>query len=478
MLSRAIGFLMIPLYTHYLSPSDYGTLELLDLTSYIAGMFLGMGITQAVVRYYYKYDDDAMKQQVLSVAIITLSVISLSILALLLFASDEISQLVFNSSGYAHLMNIMFITFVIQLSQEVPKALLRMEEKSVLFVTLSLTRTLVSLSLNIYFIVSLGMGVLGLLLSGLISASLFGIIFAVYIIRRVKFSYSFPLAKELLKFGVPLVWGTFGMFILNFADRFILQRVMSLTEVGIYALAFKFGMMPNILVMSPFFMIWGPKRFEIAKEPNAKSLFATIFTYFVFVELFVSLGIAVAIKDVISVAADPSYGEAYKFVSLLLIAYIFNGIYVYVQFGLHLENKTKYLALATLSAAAISLACNLSLIPFIGIWGAAIASTIAYGYLMIFTHLKSQPLYPVPYETGRLFKMALVAVGLYVIAAIIDIPNLVLSLAVKLAIACSFPVVLYFARFYNRDEIDKAIELRRRLPSQVKALVTKRFAKS
>ncbi|MGB5108081.1 MAG: oligosaccharide flippase family protein [Candidatus Zixiibacteriota bacterium] len=469
MLSRAIGFVMIPLYTHYLTTSDYGTLELLDLTSYVVAMFLGLGISQAVVRYYFKYENEAMKQQVLSVAIITLTAISMVMLAVLLLVSDNISQFVFDSTGFSQMLNIVFITFVIQLGHEVPKVMLRVEEKSVLFVTISLARTVLSLVLNIYFIVSLGMGVMGILVSGLIANSLAGIVFTYYIFKRIKFSYSFPLAIELLKFGIPLVWSTFGMFILNFGDRFILQRVMSLSEVGIYALAYKFGMMPNILVLAPFFMIWAPKRFEIAKEPNANSIFATVFTYFMFIELFISLGIAVLIKDVIQIIADASYADSYKYVGVLLVAYVLCGVYQYVQFGIHVENKTKYLAYATLSAAGINIGLNLLLIPRIGIWGAALSTLIAFLALTAYTYWKSQPLYYIPYETSRLVKLIAVAFALYGIALWIDTPNVALSLITKFLVACCYPLVLYVLKFYTDDELRKAREILQRFLRPLKS---------
>jgi O-antigen/teichoic acid export membrane protein len=70
-LSRSIGFLLIPLYTHYLTPADYGTLELLDLTSYIIGMLAAMGISNSVMRFYYEFSEQEMKDQVISVALIT-----------------------------------------------------------------------------------------------------------------------------------------------------------------------------------------------------------------------------------------------------------------------------------------------------------------------------------------------------------------------------------------------------------------------
>ena len=62
-LNRSIGFLLIPLYTHYLTPADYGTLELLDLTSYIVGMLAAMGVSNSVVRFYYEFSDQEKKDQ-------------------------------------------------------------------------------------------------------------------------------------------------------------------------------------------------------------------------------------------------------------------------------------------------------------------------------------------------------------------------------------------------------------------------------
>ena len=68
---KGIAFLMIPLYTYYLTTEDYGILELLDLTSYIVGLFLALGISQAVVRFFYEYDTEEKRHQVISVAMIT-----------------------------------------------------------------------------------------------------------------------------------------------------------------------------------------------------------------------------------------------------------------------------------------------------------------------------------------------------------------------------------------------------------------------
>jgi len=57
---------LLPLYTHYLSPKEYGILELLDLTNYLVGILMSVGISSAVVRYYHEGKDESQKKLVLS----------------------------------------------------------------------------------------------------------------------------------------------------------------------------------------------------------------------------------------------------------------------------------------------------------------------------------------------------------------------------------------------------------------------------
>lgn len=454
-LSRAIGFLLIPLYTHYLTPSNYGTLELLDLTSYIIGLFLAMGIAQAVVRFYYDYSDKERRDQVISVALITLWVISVAVLAILISFSPMISQVVMKSRGYYNMFNIIFISTVIGLSNEIPLTVLRIEEKSLIYLSFTLTKLVLTLSLNILFIVKFNMGIIGILYSGLIATLIMGAVITIYILRRIKISYSIPILRSMLGYSIPLMWSWFGMFVINFGDRFFLQRMMTTADVGIYSLAYKFGMLPNVLVLSPFLMIWGPKRFDLLKEPNAREIYSKVFTYFLLIQFFVGLGIVIAIKEIIQIVATPDYYDSFKYVSLILLAYIANGIYLYVQFGVHIEKKTKYLAYATIFGAILNIAGNLILIPLIGIWGAAISTFISFFFLLVFIFLPSQRFYHISYEWKRILHMSLVAVALFTIGYFINIPNVFLSAAVKLLIAFSFPFILALTRFYQQSEINQ-----------------------
>ncbi|MFZ5979890.1 MAG: lipopolysaccharide biosynthesis protein [Candidatus Zixiibacteriota bacterium] len=459
LLSKSIGFILIPVYTHYLTTEEYGTLELLDLTSYIIGLLLAMGIAQSVVRYYYEYEDQTRKNQVISVAMLTIWAVSIGVLFVLFSFSGNISNLVFKSPDYSHLLNIIFITMVINLSNEIPTTLLRIQQRSVFFVLVSLARLTLNLTLNIVFIVHYGLGVEGILYGGLIANAAAGVFLTIFTLRQCGVTYSLDIAFSMLKYGLPLVGSWFGMFVLNFGDRFLLQRLTSLSDVGIYSLAYKFGMLPNLMVLTPFQRIWAPKQFEIVREPDARPTYALVFSYFIFFQLFIGLGILVLIRDVIFIIADAEYHSAYQYVALILLSYIFYGAYSFTQFGILLKKKTKYLGINALIGAVLNVGLNLLLIPRLKIWGAAIATICSFAFLFISIFPIAQSLYRIPYEYPRLLKMVLTAAGLYFVAFFVNPAGIALSIIIKFLIALCYPPILYLIGFFTREEKDKAREL-------------------
>jgi O-antigen/teichoic acid export membrane protein len=177
-----------------------------------------------------------------------------------------------------------------------------------------------------------------------------------------------------------------------------------------------------------------------------------VFTYFMFFQIFVGLGIVTLIKEVIQLISEPNYWEAWKYVLPILIAYILNGVYLYVQFGVHLKNKTKHLAYASIFAAVINIGGNLILIPVLKVWGAAITTLVSFAFLMAYVYVPSQRLYHISYQWKRIVHMLVVAVILYVVAILIPLKSLIPLIIIKFLIALSFPFILLATRFYTEPE--------------------------
>jgi O-antigen/teichoic acid export membrane protein len=458
-LSKIAGFILIPVYTHYLATSEYGTLELLELTTYVAGMFLAVGITESLMRFYYDSEDPKKRHEVVSTALLWIWGISIFGVVWFLVFSPDISLLVFNTRGNAGLFRLIFLSMTFSLAGEIPLSFIRAQQKSVLFTTISVSRLIFNVGLNVLFIVSFGWGIRGIILSGLITQGLTSIVLSVYTFSQTGFSLSLANLRNMIKYGIPYIPGGVGLFIIHFVDRFLLQRFTSLSEVGIYSLGYKFGMILNPLVNDPFFSIWKPKMFELAERKDAKEIYSVMFTYFLFIEIFLALGISILIKDVLVLISVPAYHSAYKIVPLILLSYVLWGSYFQVQIGILLKKKTRYIACIVAVSAAISLALNFLLIPRIGMWGAALSTLVSFGVTTVLTYVISNRIYAVRYQFGRIFKLLTLAVVLYLASLCVNTNSLFSSLFVKSILVLSFPFWLFLLRFYSQPEIGKIKEM-------------------
>jgi O-antigen/teichoic acid export membrane protein len=454
-LSRIVSFVLIPLYTHYLTTAEYGTLELLELTMYIAGMFLALGISQSVMRFYYDSDDPKTRNEVVSTALFLVwGAVLFGVFWLIMF-SPGISVLVFKSGERTGLFRMIFLSMAFSLANEIPLAYIRSQQKSFLFTAISISRLVISLSLNIFFIVGMGLGIRGIILSGVITHGLTSIFLFVYTIKHTGVSISWEKLKEMVVYGLPYIPGGIGMFVLNFADRFFLQRFGSLSEVGIYSLGYKFGMIINPLVTDPFFSIWRPKMFELSSREDAKSIYSVMLTYFLYVEIFIALGISVLIKDALVVIATPEYRSAYHIVPLILLSYILWGAYFHIQVGILLQKRTKNIAVIVIISAISNIILNFLLIPKLGSWGAAIATLVSFLIMFVLNFFISRSIYHVKYEYIRISKLLGLAALLYLLALSINITSVFTSIVVKTCLCLTFPFLLFLLRFYTQSEIEK-----------------------
>src|ERR1700732_4679661 len=166
-LGKVVGFLMIPLYTHYLSPADYGTLELLDLSVALFGLAVMMWMNAAIIRYYYEYEDQKNRNEVISTVLISAAVLGvLSASGGIVFAK-QLSWFILKTSAYYKFFSLLSITFFFSTINSVSFSYLRAKQRSVIVSICGVVTMAISLSLNIYFIVFLKSGVIGILYSSL-----------------------------------------------------------------------------------------------------------------------------------------------------------------------------------------------------------------------------------------------------------------------------------------------------------------------
>ena len=452
-LSHLTGLILLPLYTTYLTPFDYGTKELIGLTTDVIGILLGTAISEAFYRFYFDTDDEAERKLVISSSILTLASGGLIALVVLLPASPLFAHFILDSTDFAHYFLIAFASMWFQMLNSLGFSYLRMKRQSARVVVLSLTKLAAALGLNIYFVAFRQIGVLGILLSTLITSAAYAAILIVPMLRYSGFSYSFAKARELLVYGAPLILAQLASFTVHASDRFFLKGHQGVATAGIYALGHRIGTVPAYFVSSPFNQAWLPRRMEIFHRPDAETLFGRMFTYFLALMIFASLGISAIAYDVLRIMATEAYWSAYKIVPLVALGQIVFSMHYHVHMGLIIEKKTKYLAAINMVNAVVVLILNALLIQPFGVYGAATAALIGYANKVALTYYFSSRFYAVYFEFRRILKLIAAAAIVYAATLTIHLESPYTGIVVKTTVVLCFPLLLFFSRFFTANEL-------------------------
>ena len=456
-LSKVVGFLMIPLYTRYLTPADYGLLELLTLTSSVLSMLIGLRLSSALVRFYSESADEAKRNTLVATIVGLMLLMSTGSAALLSLGSPLVSQAVLGDREHGIHFVFVFISLAFELLLSVGYTYLRVVEKSGLYVAVSLAQLALGLSLNILFIAGMQWGVWGILTSMVLSNGLIALLLLIYTLRRVGLKIRLDDVPRLMRFTLPLIPAGLLIFVLNMGDRFLLGRLTSLDAVGLYSLGYKFGMILSVFVGEPFILAWTVRRVDIYKNRSDRDLiFARVPTYFVAALSFAGLGISMFAPEMLRLVATPEFWPAASVVPWVVIGYAFYILYFVADFGFFIHSKTLWYPVISGSSAAVNVLLNLILIPRFGVLGAAITTAISFFVCLAITYFASQKYHPIHYEFGRMAKLLTVATVLYLVGRLVFPSASLLSAFPKALLLGSFPLLVVLTGFFEPGEVAKA----------------------
>lgn len=454
---KLIGFVLLPLYTHYLSPHEYGILEILDLSMSLFGMVLMMGITAALLRYYGSAETEDEKRRVFGTMLVFAAASGSIVFAVGSLFVPKVSLLLFGATIPSTYLFLAFANLMIGFVANVPYVYLRAKEASGSIVTLDSLGTFGMLVLTVYFLAVLKLGVLAMLISPIIVGVLRLGAFIIWLHKEMVLRIDWPLLRRMLVFGAPLVLSNITMFILNFSDRFFLKHFQSLDVVGIYATGYKFGYLINLVVVQPFNMMWQSRMYSIHKRPDHRRVFSQIFVLYSCVLLLAALGVALFSSEILRLMVDPRYASATKVVPVVSLGYVLLGVSFYVQSGMYLGARTSMVGIVSAVVALLNIAANGILIWRSGMIGAAWATLIGFLAMAVISYYWSERALPLRLPVLRVAKAGALAGVIYFLGSTVTMWGVALSLLIKTLLLASFPVAIWLL-VLSREEI-KSLEI-------------------
>ncbi|NIR49298.1 oligosaccharide flippase family protein [candidate division KSB1 bacterium] len=454
-LANSIGFLLIPVYTRYLTPADYGTLEILTITGQVLITVCTLGIGNGLLKVFlHDSNDDKERKQAATIAYVFVVLMSVLVFGPAILFSGLISKLTLNDSSLSLWFAILFLSGLFSAVSVIPFQVYRAERQSVRYTLINLLKFVLVLGSNIFFVVVLELGVVGVLYGSLIGALSVFVVNFLRIRGYFVWKVTLKLLKKMLRFGLPLLPAMLAIWMVTSIDRYLLAQFSDLNELGLYSMGMRFAIILEIVFRIPFDTNWPSIYLPLAKKANVDREFSKLFTYYLALGLFLALGLSLFAKPAIELMTTPDFYGAYAIVPILVLAFLFRGISSNVGIGIWLSGKTKYQAFIMIGTALVNIVLNIVLISPLGMLGAALATLASFGFMALVHYVVSQKFFSIRYEARRILKLISSFCVLLLVFYLMAPVSLLTQLITAALLCLSFPALLFLFNFFTVEEME------------------------
>ena len=453
-LMYAVGFLLVPFYTHFLDKADYGVNELLTQLIAVLSLVAGRNMAAGMTRLFFEQKTPREQHAVITTTVLTVGAAATVLAAVLALAAPRVAPLLVGDTANGLLLfRITMAILVLQTVRDLYFNYLQAQQRSALVTGLSVAKMALQLSLQIWLIAVKRRGLLGLFEGVLIGEAVSVALLSVALLPTLGLQFSRPLFRQLVLFTLPLVPNGLFMFCLQAGDRFVLKGLADAEAVGLYGFSYKFGSIPMYFPLTPFLLVWFPYVFAIKDEDQRRALIGRVMPFFMLCVTAVVLGLALVSRELAHVMeGQPGYAASWPVIPIVAAGYWFWSLFQIVQTGFYVRKITRHLPWLSGMAAAVNLAANFLLIPRIGYLGAAWATLLTFVVLLVITVRVVRPVYDVAWPWRKTVAPALVGGAALAAGLLLSPDALVPALAFKLGLFVAWVVWVWYGGFFGRED--------------------------
>lgn len=401
--AKLIGFLMLPLYTRWLSVSDYGLTDILNTYVSLLIYVVSCCISDSIFIFPKDEDDETKKQYFSSGSVF--AIFMMIVTAVLFFILSRGYPNVHNS----FFNNIWFIYWMVVVSifQQLTQQFTRGIDKMFIYGSTGIINTVFLALFSFLFIPTYSVKgyIYAIILSGLVAA-LYSFIFSKgYKYFSFKSIDTFKL-KEMLKYSVPLIPNGVMWWLVSALNRPIMETNSGLYDIGILAVAQKF---PSILIMifTVFSTSWQISVIEEYKKEGFITFFNNVFRMITFLNFVVFIILSMLSETFVKVFTSQDYYDAWKYIPLLTLGAVISSFSTLLGSVFSAVRKSKSILYSSIWGGATAIVFNLLLIPNLGILGAVFSIVISY-IAMVLSRLYYSSKYVTLSEKGKYLVMVMV----------------------------------------------------------------------
>lgn len=434
--TRIVSFLLLPLYTALLSASEYGDYDYIISVCTFALPFITFLMEEGIFRFLLDCKTFEEKKEIISIGTF---LVACGTIAFLVVSGIVFSVIDYQYAGYFLLYTISCVSCAII------NPVLRGMGNVKGYAVYNFLLGAITVVLNVIFIAGLRLGLRGMLFATIIAHYGIALIMAIYmkIWQYISFkSIRLVRVKEILKYSIPLIPNKISWSIINLCDRIMLMNIVGSAATGIYAIAYKF---PNLMDMlyGFFYQSWKESSARILADDSADEFYNSVYDYLKKAMLAIVMCMTAFMPLAFKILINESYIEALQYVPILLVATYFANISGFYGGIFTAYKDTKIMGTTTIVAALINLGINIVAIWRFGIYAAAFSTLISNYVVYVYRKIKVKK-YIILNESflESLFmwgSMALVLVLFYI------------NTFITITLACVFSLV--FSVVFNKEMI-------------------------
>lgn len=442
-ISQALAFFALSIFTRYLSPEEYGIYNYTNSIMSFLLIFSVLSLNSFVLRHYFELKTAEDQKRLFG----TFFLFILGFGILLLFLEFLVIPAFIRSCGIKVPFHPYFSAAIVinffEIFLVIPLAYYRVRREAWKYLFLTASKAVLTILAGLTLVVLGKMGLMGRYYGALGVGFIFSVISLGLLFKNTRMRIDWTMIKKGLAFSLPLVPSSIASIAMVSLDRIMLERFVSVSELGIYSVGAVLGT-ALIFVIRSFYQAIEPEIFQSLDYAGFEQRIVRLKNNFLYVLLFVGCLMIVFCKEVVAIMVSKEFYSCYKVIPVMVAASLFKGSEVLVGTTLCAIKKTMYEPLSVVLALIVNFIGNLILIPHFGIMGAAFASLIAFWTLLVLSVFWTNKFITIKWGCGTDSVLILGVCGLSTVLMQIDTGHFLATIVIKSAVflACGFFISL------------------------------------
>jgi O-antigen/teichoic acid export membrane protein len=396
------NFVLLPLYTRYLNPAEFGTYALVDIAIQIVNIVSLLGLGVSYLKWFASLDASQHGKLLGSTLLVGWVSATIGGGLLTLGIVSRLGELWLQRTERDFVWMLLPI-IVLESTQTILLTDLRAHRKAVVYSSVTVARLLGIVGFSLWFIVVQQKGILGIFSGRLVGDAISVAVLLITFFRSSRLKFSLSTAKPLIRYGLPIVSSALIASLLDATGRSFLNQYSTLEQVGYYGAAIKIANIFQVFITQPFGVAWGGLMFQIARWPNAHLVYSKISAYIFAFSLSAALILSLLSPTIFIIFTSPEYFPAITVFPALLIVRAINIMEYPASIGIYLANQTKWFLPFYLTGLSVNILLNYLLVPVYGMHGAAFAWLASWIVITSLIAWKGQKYYQLQYNNWKLF---------------------------------------------------------------------------